>query len=145
MPSQRDYAKLDSAVAALGRLAMRGKASTKDEQGKVTSSLSTSEVLKHWGLAPCSTEARIRRVKWYQNMAKFPKDSMQVLGARLGDLKEENNLGWQTLDEEGRVMTGVANPWALRFREDMLSLSTMEDGQEFIKDIDERFALVFVV
>jgi len=144
LPSRRDYAKLDSAVAAVGRLAMRGKASTKDENGKVTSSLGTSEVLKHWGLAPCSIEAKIRRLKWYQSMARYPKDSVQVLGALLGDLKEESNLGWQTLDAEGRVMTDVANPWALRFREDMLSLATMEEAKEFVEDIGERFALVFV-
>ena len=48
------------------------------------------------------------------------------------------------MDAEGRIKVEQANPWALRFEEDMLTLRTMEDSCGFVEDIDRRYALVFV-
>eukprot|EP00974_Lingulodinium_polyedra_P051611 4965676-Lingulodinium_polyedra.AAC.1 len=55
-PSPAQYRRIDLAVAALGRKAMRGKACT-EQEGR-TRSLSTEGVLEYWKIAPASVEAQ---------------------------------------------------------------------------------------
>ena len=44
--SRRQLYQLDGAVARICRIAMKGKASQKDEKGKIISSMSNAEILK---------------------------------------------------------------------------------------------------
>ena len=76
--------RLDSSIATVARISMRGKAASRNKEGLVTSSLSNLEVLRHWKIATTSTELCIRMLKWYQKMAACPDDHVLVTAAMFG-------------------------------------------------------------
>ena len=76
-PSQVDYQMLDRAWAFCCRAAMAGAAHV--EMGRKHSTMGTYDVLKHWQLACCETEATVRRVRWYQAVAAEPSNNLHML------------------------------------------------------------------
>eukprot|EP00959_Pyramimonas_sp_CCMP1952_P403461 8454047-Pyramimonas_sp.AAC.1 len=82
--SKNDYDKLDRGLAAMGRIAMRGKACTREED-KIRS-MSTSQVLSFWKLAPSSIEMSVRRLRLYQGWARDYKNHVQVLCSLFGEM-----------------------------------------------------------
>ena len=79
----RQYGMLDSAVAKVARVALKGKAVLRGEEGTVHKGLSNEEVLRHFRLTSAATELAIRRLKWMQQMARHPAGGTRIRLERL--------------------------------------------------------------
>ena len=69
------------------------KSHPKNEEGLVIAGTSNREILRHWKMVTCSTELCVRRLKWYQSMARFPWDHGLVLASMFGHTKGEQLEG----------------------------------------------------
>ena len=98
------------------------QAARRGEHGQVRT-LTNKEVLRFWKLAPCDVEARVRRLKWAQTLVQDPSHHAQVLTAMFGKLPAESSA---TLNSEGEL-TSEANPWALRWMEDLEALQPYDE------------------
>ena len=142
VPAEGDYLKLDRALAALGRKAMAG-AAHQEEEGR-HSCLGTYEVIKFWQLASTATEARVRRLRWYQTVAGEPSNNMQLLAAWLGTVKaEREDEALHCCSERGELLPG-ANPWARQMEEDFKSLEALESAQGLLEELEGCIARVFM-
>ena len=144
LPSDKDYEAIDRAIAAVGRRALRGKA-TKDklEAGEEKKeAMSTKQVLREWRLATSKTEARVRRLRWYQSWARNPTEHTQELAAVLGDARAEKGK-YKCLNEDGTLNEEGANPWARRLLEDVEALAALDDASDFVERLAERIKLLF--
>ena len=128
LPSKAQYDKLSMLVAQLGRRSMLGKACWQGSAHKHC--MTWQEVLTYWQIAPMHTEAKIRRLRWYQVMVEHPKDFVQVFAAIFGQMRAE--VGPTSL--VGGYLSKDANPWAKRFLVDILS---MGDGMESAENLVE--------
>ena len=144
-PSAKDYEQLDLAVAGLGRMAMAGKAATRNEEGDVVRSLSTAEILHHWGIAPAALEAKIRRLCWYQRMARDVEGNTHVLCAIFGVTRMELQEG--ASEDDGIKIDGSIgrnpDPWCKQFFEDMGALALVDGAGELCELVGDRQAMVF--
>ena len=116
---------------------MAGAAARRGEHGQVRT-LTNKEVLRFWKLAPCDVEARVRRLKWAQTLVQDPSHHAQVLTAMFGKLPAESSA---TLNSEGEL-TPEANPWALRWMEDLEALQPYDERgviQRMGKDVRALF------
>eukprot|EP00959_Pyramimonas_sp_CCMP1952_P294266 6155188-Pyramimonas_sp.AAC.1 len=66
-------------------------------------------------MAPCKLEARVRRMKRYQAIARSPRQNDQVLAALFGTHVFESQE-----TAIGDDITEDANPWAKRVNADIL-------------------------
>ena len=107
------------------------------EHGQVRT-LTNKEVLRFWKLAPCDVEARVRRLKRAQTLVQDPSHHAQVLTAMFGKLPAKSSA---TLNSEGEL-TPEANPWALRWMEDLEALQPYDERcviQRMGKDVRALF------
>ena len=143
LPTDRDYRMLDCTIASVGRLALRGKACDKEQDEMRYKAMTTGQVLRKWGVATCRTEATVRRLKWYQSMARNPKDSLQVLTALFGTLRAEGSKeGFVCADSEGRLGPG-ANPWLQRLDKDIEEMATLDDAAGLVEELGGRYLRLF--
>ncbi len=144
-PSAKDYEQLDLAVAGLGRMAMAGKAATRNEEGEVVRSLSTAEILHHWGIAPAALEVKLRRLCWYQSMARDVEGNTHVLCAIFGVTRMELQEG--ASEDDGVKIDGSIGcnptPWCTQFFGDMGALALMDGAGELCELVGDRHAMVF--
>ena len=70
-PSKAQYQALTSLVTCLARRVMAGAAARRGEHGQVRT-LTNKELLRFWKLAACDVEARVRRLKWAQDVGTGP-------------------------------------------------------------------------
>ena len=57
---------------------------------------------RSWALLQAA-DVQVRRVRWYQSWARYPKDHHTVVTAVLGTCKVEEIVGVQRLTSEGNV------------------------------------------
>ena len=70
-----DWAKFDRIVAQYGRRALKGRATAKKlgcNGAILFMSWSNEKVRRHWRLPRARTEARVRRLKWLQEVSERP-------------------------------------------------------------------------
>ncbi len=120
----------DKMLSKYLRVMMKGAASgavrTVNDEGKTEIAykpMRTKQVWRYWRLVPTALEVRRRRIAWYQELCREPEYHLQVLAILFGTMAFESE---DTL-VQGRVAPD-ANPWALRFEEDILSLNKYDDG-----------------
>ncbi len=86
------------------------------------------KVLRALRLSDIGTEAKVRRIKWYQQIAREPGNHLQILTALFGRLRCEKN---DTVTPEG-WLTPTANSYAKRFVADIESAAeAFYDGERF--------------
>ena len=75
--------------------------------------LANAEVWRKWRLAPMAVELAVRRLRWFQMVARHPADNAQLLAVWFGDLAfdtaarlEERPVAPATLDERGLIAEG---------------------------------------
>ncbi len=82
--------KMDNIFCKRLRAMMKGKAHWADEHGK-DHTLTNKEAIKHWRVAICETELRVRRVRMHQQWAKHPDEFKQVTAAIFGKMWVERD------------------------------------------------------
>ena len=83
-----DWARFDRIIAQHGRRALNGRTTVNNlgRNGEVTyRSWSNEKVRPHWRIRRAPTEARVRRLKWLQEISERPQVHCQVLAALFGD------------------------------------------------------------
>ena len=93
-------------------------------------------------LCPTELEARIRRLKWLQVMAKYPEHHVQVLAAMFGTMHYEPH---HTLTPAGHVNHNNPNlnPWAKQAEQDLQSLTVIEDGRYLLEATQGSTTVLF--
>ena len=84
-----EWKKFDRTICMYARRALNGRATTKtaNPDGTITYRSWTNErVRKFWRLPTAQTEARVRRLKWAQELSVRPQIHCQVLPAMFGDV-----------------------------------------------------------
>ena len=123
-----DWAKFDRIVAQYGRRALKGHATAKTlgTNGEILfRPWSNEKVRRHWRLPSTRTEARVRRLKWPQEVSERPQIHCQVLAALFGDTLH----GPTGASNDGRII-GPIGPWASGVVEYLCSLREGVDGGE---------------
>ena len=104
--SPRECQRLDTQLAKLMRAMMRGKAHSYDPDTMQHNSMSNEQVFRHWLIAPCHLELRIRRLKMMQKHFTEPSKHTQVNACMFGTFVFEcSQLG------ATGIPTSFAHPW----------------------------------
>ena len=136
------YTQLNTLVLRHGRKLMQGKACEKSDNadGTVKYKACRSKAVWKWlGLCPCELELQVRRLQWYQQLARDRYRHKCVLMAMFGKLGCEHN---DTVDPQGCILPH-ANPWANQFYTDIQALRQIDAGQALLEYLGERVVLVF--
>ena len=137
---------LDRKVLVHGRKLMGGKACQKEMQADGTVKFiacHSNTVWKFLGLVPSSIELRIRRLRWYQNLASNMELHKSVVVAMFGRLDCETQLGIPvTMGQDGKIHE-KANAWAKQFKNDILGLKVLDAGAQLLEYIGDCVGLVF--
>lgn len=131
--SDQDMQRLDTLMAGLLRLAMRGRASGRSESGY--KAMSNAAVLAHWRIAPAAEELAQRRLRQLQSIARDPANATQLLAAWFGQARFE---GQATCSEEAGLSES-ANPWAKRVFSDFERLRMSDDHAWMVEDVQGDF------
>ena len=93
---------------------------------------------KFWRLPTAQTEARVRRLKWAQELSVRPLVvHCQVLAAMFGDVPLEGTRA----SPAGRIIRAIG-PWAQRLIDDIESMAgTINGAEDFQRDVDSRWLL----
>eukprot|EP00959_Pyramimonas_sp_CCMP1952_P162112 3389479-Pyramimonas_sp.AAC.1 len=129
LPSKRQCDALDGAVAALARIAMRGRACTWKEHGEVRS-LTNVEVLAHWKIARAEVELRVRRLRWLQQAAADRNNNVQLFAAIFGTISGQ---AFSTLGDDDSI-SASANPWAKRVQAAVDELIHVSEEAQALKE-----------
>jgi hypothetical protein len=145
VPADADYAALDLAIASAGRLALAGKACTRNSENEVIDSMNTAEVLAHWKIVGCAIEARLRRLHWYQAMARHMANNLQVITAIFGVSTMELNHGFgnDTNISESYGIGVDPNPWVRQFFGDICFIGQIEPGADLLEQMRGEYARIF--
>ncbi|CAK0820287.1 unnamed protein product, partial [Prorocentrum cordatum] len=103
--AKRDYVKLDTVL------------------------LGFAKVHKRLRIADARTELLVRRLRYWQQLAKYPESSVQAVAALLGIF--EALQGAPVFTESGWIDKN-ANPWALQMQKDILTLRLLPRGELFL-------------
>jgi hypothetical protein len=126
-----DYAAFDTKIIGYLRAMLRGDATQWTEAGHPHTSTNT-QIFLRWKITPCALQLQTRRLRWYQDMVKYPFAHAQAIAALFGQCKFELE---PTLLEDGTLDYDNAHPWAIQFINDILSLTRIECGYIFLTDI----------
>ena len=91
------------------------------------------------GRSGIEEEAYVRRLKWYQQVARTPSKHADLLAAMFGKYAFEDT---PTVQQGGRIAEG-ANTWAKQFQKDIQGLHDSDDGQSLLEAIGENVMEVF--
>ena len=134
--------RLDRKVLSWGRKLMRGEACVKlvsADGTKEFHALPSSKVWQYLGLVPSSIELAIRRLRFWQSVARNVEAHSTVLATVFGTF----NWGQaRPIDESGRL-TPESGPWAKALVDDVRLLEGHDDGYLLVRDMDERPLLLF--
>ena len=114
----------------LGRMMMRGKATTTTKLEDGTEKKRTVDRRKVWdflGLVPSATELQARRLQWYQNIMRDPTAHQNVFFSFFGEASFEVN----TIFEEGGRVRKTSCGGARQWQEDVDGLKVFDDGAIF--------------
>ena len=134
--------RLDRAVLGYGRKLMRGEACAKvvaEDGTTLYHAVPSIDVWRFLQLAPTSIELRVRRLRFWQSVARNPGLHVALLAAVFGQCEFET---LPTVDLHGRVSRN-ANPWALQFKSDVESLAECDDGKDLVEQLAGRVVRVF--
>ena len=104
--------KFDKTICVYAIRALIGRATKKtlSPDGTTTySSWSNEKMRRYWRLPTAHTEARVRRLRWAQELSRRPQTHCQVLAAMFGN----SPFGETRASPEGRIIRPVG-PWAMR-------------------------------
>ena len=124
--SPPDYEYLDRFILGLGRMMMRGKATTTTQLEDGTEKKITVDRRKVWdflGLVPFAT--------WYQNIMRDPTAHQNVLFSFFGEASFEVNT---IFEEGGRVRESSCG--ARQWQEDVDGLKVFDDGAFFFWNVE---------
>lgn len=120
---------LDKTILQLGRKVLRGKACSKIRETQADGSTTVKYVAQPnkfvWQalrLSPCSIELQIRRLSFWQQVARAPFRHVALLATIFGKFPFERH---DTLSVSGEC-TNTANPWAVQICEDIGALSVCD-------------------
>ena len=137
-----EWKKFDRTICLYARRALNGRATTKtaSRDGTITYRSWTNErVRKFWRLPTAQTEARVRRLKWAQELSVRPQIHCQVLAAMFGGVPRVGTRA----SPEGRIIRPIG-PWAQQLVDDIESMADTIDGAEdFLFDVDSRWLRLF--
>ena len=138
-----DSQVLDKVTANLLRKAMCGTAVTRDVEGNVIKSMSNTDVLHHWRIAPHYIELQVARLLMYQSWSMFPTSFCQPIAAMFGKLRCQITAEFCFSTGKAIVPYEHLNPWAQQLFQDMLALEQIDTGLEFMEEVDSRFVFLF--
>ena len=69
-------------------------------------------------IVDAETELLVRRIRFYQQVAKTPENHVQILAAWFGDSRMDQIVGIKRMDDDGNTNEN-STPWAQRFVIDM--------------------------
>ena len=98
-----------------------------------------SDVCRLLRIVPSKLELTIRRLQYWQAVARRPDSHSAVLAAVFGTMRYDAR---DTVCADGSIADS-ANPWALQFAEDVASLLVLDTASERLWGIGHRFFLVF--
>ena len=139
---KQKYQQLDGFILRTGRKLLQGRACNKELQsdGSIRyTACSSKAVWKMLGLCPSQLELRVRRLRWYQQLASNISEHICILMAMFGRLGFDDV---DTVGADGKIRSS-ANPWALQFQEDMQALAAIDDGQSLLDRLQGCMVLVF--
>eukprot|EP00435_Cladocopium_sp_Y103_P029123 s87_g7.t1 len=125
------YKKLDTCVLRFGRRLMQGQACREVEQVDGTieyKALPSSAVFAVLRLLPCKDELFIRRVRWYQSMARTPSLHSIWFACMFGNFSFELH---SVINDNGSISSD-AHPWAQQFHDDVSRLAEIEGGDTLV-------------
>ena len=140
---QSKYKQLNALVLRHGRKLMQGKGCSKQvlEDGSIKYTACKLKTVWKWlRLCPCELELQIRRLAWYQQLARDIHKHKCVLMAIFGKLGFESQ---DTVDSGGKILPS-ANAWAQQFSTDIhQGLCKMDAGQGLLDLLQDCVVLVF--
>lgn len=140
---QSKYKQLNTMVLRHGRRLMQGEGCSKQvlEDGTVKHVACKSKTVWKWlRLCPCELELQIRRLVWYQQLARDIYKHKCILMAIFGRFGFESR---DTIDSAGRILPS-ANPWAQQFSTDIQEgLGKIDAGRGLLDWVQDRVVLVF--
>ena len=127
---QVHYDKIDVVQKGMLRSMLCGRASGKGELGY--KSWSTGDLQRYWRVAGIKLELRVRRIQWWQSLAREPLNNMQVVAALISDTElEKDQRNFQpTLNEEGRPSVH-SNPRSRQMHQDFTMLAAFPSDDTF--------------
>ena len=140
--SESEYKRLDSIVNKFARKVLRGAACkrTLQEDGQTLyRAMPDDDVCKLLRFVPARVELCVRRLQYWQSVAKCPHLHKTVLAAVFGKLHWDSAASVR--DDGG--FAACVNPWVGQFQEDMVALLKLDSAAERLHGIGDRFFLVF--
>ena len=136
-----ECARLDSTLLRFARKLLRGAAcrQTHTDGGVLCRAVPDSDVCRLLRIVPSKLELTIRRLQYWQAVARRPDSHSTVLAAVFGTMRCDAR---DTVCADGSIADS-ANPWALQFAEDVASLLVLDTASERLWGIGHRFFLVF--
>ncbi|CAK0860926.1 unnamed protein product, partial [Prorocentrum cordatum] len=128
--AKRDYAKLDAVLLGFAKVALRGVARSRDADGVEQIRVPHAwQVHKRLRIADARTELLVRRLRYWQQLAKYPESSVQAVAALLGNFEALQEA--PVFTESGWIDKN-ANPWALQMQKDILAFRLPPKGKLFL-------------
>ena len=107
---------------------LMGRGYTFDDKNAKTSKWNNGKVWKHWKIVPTALEICVRRIKWYQDIARWPVANAQLITSIYGAFPGVP----PTLNEHGMLMSdGHINFAARNIKNDLDLICKSECGHEF--------------
>ena len=136
-----EYRQLDATICKFSRKVLRGDACRKTQSatGKVFHAISDTDVYKLMRLVPSHLELCIRRLQYWQSVAREPHLHKLVLAAVFGKMVFDTH---DTVLADGSLH-GQANLWAKQLESDVLQLLTLDSAAERLVGLNGRILLLF--
>ena len=136
-----DYEKLDRVLLKFARKLMCACIKSTDDNGVLQyKAVPNKHVYRYVRLVPSKDELLVRRLRWYQQLARRPDLRTIWFACLFGSFEFEQML---TLQHDG-IIHVKANPWAQQFANDILvQLSQFEDGATLVSFLENQPLRVF--
>jgi hypothetical protein len=120
----RELHQIDSKIYRNLRSLEQGRATLRE--GGHFKSIWLRTLFRRWRFLPTAGELSLRRVKWLQQILRFPRANRQLRSAIWGHLPGEE----PTIDEEGQLHA-EANPFAKQLSKDLWLYHGLSPCEEF--------------
>ena len=139
--SDTERARLDSTIRRYARKLLRGAAchKTHTDGGVLYRAVPDGDVCRLLRIVPSKLEVTIRRLQYWQAVARRADSHSAVLAAVFGTMRYDAR---DTVCADGSIADS-ANPWALQLAEDVASLLVLDTASERLWGIGHRFFSVF--
>ena len=139
--SKSQLERLDTYVLRRGRQLMHGTACQKfASDGQITyQALPALSVWRFLQMVPAHIELRLRRLRFWQNVALHSELHAVLLGCLFSQFDFETSA---SVDAEGKP-TAYANPWLRQLADDVQSLACLDSGSLLVTELRGRLTLLF--